>query len=172
MSVRCRSPSPVRPPRAVVSPSPPPSPTSRSARSSSVESRPTLSSRTPTSRRLSSGLPLEFTRTWVSPFGVLSPLSAPSLTQWYVRPFSGQSCTAGSRILVQEDIYDEFCTLFAEAANAVAVGDPLHPDTFIGAQVSKVQFDKILGFIEDGKKTARLIAGGTSLHLLPSFLAF
>ncbi|GAA5874298.1 hypothetical protein JCM8547_007556 [Rhodosporidiobolus lusitaniae] len=74
----------------------------------------------------------------------------------------GQSCSAGSRILVHEDIYDEFCKLFVKAAQAIKVGDPLDKDTFQGAQVSKVQFDKILEYIESGKREgARLLTGGS-----------
>jgi len=73
----------------------------------------------------------------------------------------GQSCTAGSRILVQESIYEEFVKLFVEAASAVTVGDPLHKDTFIGAQISKLQFDKIMGYIEKGKAGgAKVVCGG------------
>ncbi|GAA5915187.1 hypothetical protein JCM6882_001132 [Rhodosporidiobolus microsporus] len=74
----------------------------------------------------------------------------------------GQSCSAGSRILVQEEVYDEFCELFTKAAEAIKVGDPLDPETFQGAQVSKVQFDKIMGYIDDGKKAgAKLLTGGS-----------
>ncbi|GAA6042950.1 hypothetical protein JCM8097_000016 [Rhodosporidiobolus ruineniae] len=74
----------------------------------------------------------------------------------------GQSCSAGSRILIQEDIYEEFCKLFVEAAEQIKVGNPLDADTFQGAQVSKVQFDKILGYIEAGKKEgAKLLTGGS-----------
>ncbi|GAA6006823.1 hypothetical protein JCM10207_009107 [Rhodosporidiobolus poonsookiae] len=75
---------------------------------------------------------------------------------------AGQSCSAGSRILVQEDVYEEFLKHFVEANNAIKVGDPLAPDTFQGAQVNKAQFEKILGYIEEGKSCgARLVAGGS-----------
>jgi acyl-CoA reductase-like NAD-dependent aldehyde dehydrogenase len=98
----------------------------------------------------------------------------------------GQSCTAGSRILVHEEVYDAFCGLFQKCVEQIKVGDPLDGETFQGAQVSKVgresvvvppsslltfspsfrpchlqaQFDKIMGYIEDGKTTARVLAGG------------
>lgn len=72
----------------------------------------------------------------------------------------GQSCNAGSRILVQESIYDKFLSLFVEAAQAFQVGDTKDQNTFQGPQISKVQFDKILGYLEHGKKEAKLITGG------------
>ncbi|BEI97363.1 hypothetical protein CcaverHIS631_0209520 [Cutaneotrichosporon cavernicola] len=72
----------------------------------------------------------------------------------------GQSCNAGSRILVQESVYDKFLPLFVEAAQAFQVGDTKDQNTFQGPQISKVQFDKILGYLEQGKKEAKLITGG------------
>lgn len=57
----------------------------------------------------------------------------------------GQCCTAGSRIYVQEGIYDKFVQRFKERAVANKVGDPFAQDTFQGPQVSQVQFDRIMG---------------------------
>lgn len=76
----------------------------------------------------------------------------------------GQSCSAGTRILVHEPVYEEFCKLFVKAAEAYKVGDPADPETFQGPQVSEVQFNKILGYIEDGKKDgAKCLTGGGRL---------
>lgn len=72
----------------------------------------------------------------------------------------GQSCSAGTRILVQEGVYDEFLSHFKAAAEAFKVGDVTSDETFQGPQVSKLQFDKILSYIESGKKDARLVTGG------------
>jgi len=73
----------------------------------------------------------------------------------------GQSCSAGTRILVEESAYDEFVKLFVQATEAFQVGSPSDPETFQGPQVSKVQFEKILGYIEEGKKGgAKLLTGG------------
>jgi aldehyde dehydrogenase (NAD+) len=73
----------------------------------------------------------------------------------------GQSCSAGSRILVQEGVYDKFLELFVKETRAIKVGDPADKDTFQGPQVNKVQFDKILGYIEAGKgEGGRLLTGG------------
>ena len=60
----------------------------------------------------------------------------------------GQCCCAGSRIFVQEGIYDKFVEAFKKSAEATKVGDPFKADTFQGPQVSQLQFDKILGYIE------------------------
>lgn len=73
----------------------------------------------------------------------------------------GQCCCAGSRVYVQESIYDKFIQQFKERAAKNAVGDPFHPETFQGPQVSQLQFDRIMGYIEDGKKAgATLETGG------------
>lgn len=53
----------------------------------------------------------------------------------------GQVCTAGSRIFVQEGIYDEFLKKFTAAAQSLTIGDPFAPDTVHGPQVSKTQFE-------------------------------
>jgi len=73
----------------------------------------------------------------------------------------GQCCCAGSRVFVQEGIYDEFMTRFKARAQANKVGDPFDEQTFQGPQVSKVQFDKIMGYIEEGKAAgAKVETGG------------
>lgn len=73
----------------------------------------------------------------------------------------GQCCCAGSRIYVQEGIYDKFIEAFKERTLANKVGDPFDHDTFQGPQVSKLQYDRIMGYIEEGKKAgAKLETGG------------
>lgn len=73
----------------------------------------------------------------------------------------GQCCCAGSRILVHESIYDRFLELFKKRAEENRVGDPFHPETFQGPQVSQLQYDRIMGYIEDGKRSgAKVITGG------------
>ncbi|KAH9813925.1 aldehyde dehydrogenase domain-containing protein [Melampsora americana] len=74
---------------------------------------------------------------------------------------AGQTCTAGSRILVQDSIYDKFLELFVKATEAYHVGDPLDSKTFQGPQVSKRQFDRVMEYISVGKKEgARVVTGG------------
>ncbi|KAH6912823.1 indole-3-acetaldehyde dehydrogenase, partial [Coprinopsis sp. MPI-PUGE-AT-0042] len=75
----------------------------------------------------------------------------------------GQVCTAGSRIFVQEGIYDKFLEAFKESSKAFgkATGDPFGDGIQHGPQVSKMQFDKVLGLIEEGKKGgAKVEIGG------------
>ncbi|KAH2348335.1 hypothetical protein KXW91_004255 [Aspergillus fumigatus] len=73
----------------------------------------------------------------------------------------GQCCAAGSRVLVHESIYDKFLALFKQRAEENKVGDPFHPETFQGPQVSQVQFDRIMGYINEGKKAgAKVVTGG------------
>ena len=76
----------------------------------------------------------------------------------------GQCCCAGSRILVQEGIYDEFIARFNERVQANKVGDPFLPDTFQGPQISQLQFDRIMTYIAHGKEEgATLAIGGSRL---------
>ena len=65
-------------------------------------------------------------------------------------------------MLVQDSIYDRFVPLFVKATEAFKVGPPEESDTFQGPQVSKLQFEKILGYIEAGKTGgAKLLTGGS-----------
>lgn len=57
----------------------------------------------------------------------------------------GQTCSAGSRIYVQEDIYDTFVERFKDRVKQNVVGEPHLPDTFQGPQVSQLQFDRVMG---------------------------
>nr|WP_294489999.1 aldehyde dehydrogenase family protein [uncultured Anaerosporobacter sp.] len=72
----------------------------------------------------------------------------------------GQVCSAGSRIFVQEDFYDEFIGKAVAAFEKVKVGNPLDPSTQMGAQVSEQQLKKILSYIEIGKKEGAKVATG------------
>ncbi|WP_066719540.1 aldehyde dehydrogenase family protein [Clostridium sp. Marseille-P299] len=72
----------------------------------------------------------------------------------------GQVCSAGSRIFVQEDFYDEFVEKAVAAFEKVKVGNPLDPNTQMGAQVSEQQLNKILSYIEIGKNEGAKVATG------------
>jgi aldehyde dehydrogenase (NAD+) len=72
----------------------------------------------------------------------------------------GQSCCAGSRVFVEETIYDEFVEKSIARARKRRVGDPLDPRTDQGPQVSASQFDRILGYIESGKREGATLACG------------
>ncbi|CAG8513589.1 1325_t:CDS:2 [Cetraspora pellucida] len=74
---------------------------------------------------------------------------------------SGQCCCAGSRVYVEDSIYDEFINKFKEHALSIEIGDPFHKDTYQGPQISLQQFNKIMSYIETGKKEgATLLMGG------------
>ncbi|CAJ2500790.1 Uu.00g036430.m01.CDS01 [Anthostomella pinea] len=70
----------------------------------------------------------------------------------------GQCCCAGSRVYVQESVYDVFIEAFKKRAQAICVGDPFDAKTFQGPQVSQRQFDRIMGYIEEGKKERNVTA--------------
>lgn len=73
----------------------------------------------------------------------------------------GQICTATSRVLVQEGVYDQFVKLFKETVKEVSkVGDPFKDETFQGPQVTKAQYEKVLGYIEAGKSEGATLAAG------------
>ena len=73
----------------------------------------------------------------------------------------GQVCCAGSRIFVQEGIYDEFVKKLSEAFEKVKVGDPLDMSTQVGSQVNVRQLNKIMSYVEVAQKEgAKVIAGG------------
>ncbi|XP_053612677.1 aldehyde dehydrogenase X, mitochondrial-like [Plodia interpunctella] len=72
---------------------------------------------------------------------------------------AGQCCVAGTRTYVQSGIYDKFVAKAAEIAKKRSVGNP-YQDVDQGPQIDKEMYDKVMGYIESGKKTARCVAGG------------
>ncbi|MGR3301524.1 MAG: aldehyde dehydrogenase family protein, partial [Candidatus Scalindua sp.] len=73
----------------------------------------------------------------------------------------GEVCCAGSRLFLEKSIHDEFVEKLSDKASSLRVGDPEDAGTQMGAQVSKEQFDKILGYIDTGKQEgAKLVTGG------------
>jgi aldehyde dehydrogenase (NAD+) len=76
----------------------------------------------------------------------------------------GQCCVAGSRVFVEEKIYDEFLHKMTAKAKARKVGDPFSMDTEQGPQVSKEQQDRVRHYIDIGKQEgARLLVGGNGV---------
>ncbi|MFL9874638.1 aldehyde dehydrogenase [Paraburkholderia megapolitana] len=73
----------------------------------------------------------------------------------------GEMCTAGSRLLVHRDIKDAFLERLAVAARGYTPGNPLDPQTSMGAIVDQVQLDRVLGYIEAGRAEAKLLLGGS-----------
>ena len=72
----------------------------------------------------------------------------------------GQICLCGSRLLVQESIYEHFKIAFLRKTAEIKIGDPLEPDTQHGAMVSKAHMEKVLGYIDLAVKEGGKIAMG------------
>jgi len=78
----------------------------------------------------------------------------------------GEVCTCPSRALVQKSIYDKFMEKAIARVNKVKQGNPLEPSTMIGAQASNDQLEKILSYVDIGKKEgAKLLTGGERASL-------
>jgi aldehyde dehydrogenase len=78
----------------------------------------------------------------------------------------GEVCTCPSRALVQRSIYDRFMEKAIKRVEKIKQGNPLEPDTMVGAQASNDQLEKILSYIDIGKKEgAKLLTGGMRLAL-------
>ncbi len=73
---------------------------------------------------------------------------------------SGQMCVAGSRILVQRSVYDEFLERFAAEARTWKVGPPDDPSSRVGPVVSKGQYDRIMGYLDVARSEGRILFGG------------
>jgi aldehyde dehydrogenase (NAD+) len=76
----------------------------------------------------------------------------------------GQCCCAGSRIYVQEGIYDKFIEAFKARTAKNVVGDPFAKDTFQGPQVSQLQYDRIMAYIKAGKDAGAKVETGGERH--------
>lgn len=72
----------------------------------------------------------------------------------------GQMCVAGSRLIVEEKIYDKFLELLIAKTKKLKIGDPLDPATDIGPLISEKQKKRVLDYIAIGKNEARWVVGG------------
>jgi 4-guanidinobutyraldehyde dehydrogenase/NAD-dependent aldehyde dehydrogenase len=73
----------------------------------------------------------------------------------------GEVCSAGSRLIIHEDIEEDFINKLVEISKNMMPGDPFDPETFMGAVVDKSQLDKIHSYVDIGKKEgANLVIGG------------
>ncbi|MBU6460546.1 MAG: aldehyde dehydrogenase family protein [Proteobacteria bacterium] len=85
---------------------------------------------------------------------------------------SGQVCSAGSRILVEESVYDDFVERLAQRARTMRVGDPLDPQTLMGPLISESQMNRVMDYIHIGEKEgASLVSGGERLGNKGYFLS-
>ena len=75
---------------------------------------------------------------------------------------AGQTCIAGSRLLVQRSVADKFVAQLVERAESIRVGDPLEPATQMGPLANKPQFERVYRYVDQGLRDgAELLAGGT-----------
>lgn len=76
----------------------------------------------------------------------------------------GEVCTCPSRALIHEDIYEEFMARALKRVEAIVQGDPLQFETMVGAQASSEQFEKILSYLDIGRKEgAEVLIGGEAM---------
>ncbi|MET3731846.1 aldehyde dehydrogenase family protein [Moheibacter stercoris] len=83
----------------------------------------------------------------------------------------GEICTCPSRLLIQEDIYEAFIEKVIARVEAIKVGNPLDPTVMMGAQASKIQYDKIENYIKLGKEEGAVVLTGGDVNRLEGELA-
>lgn len=77
----------------------------------------------------------------------------------------GEICLCGSRVFVERSVYDHVKHALVQAVSEMKVGDPLDPNTRVGAIVSKPHYEKVLGYIALAKEEgASVLCGGMALH--------
>lgn len=92
-------------------------------------------------------------------------VSAAMLGNFYTQ---GEVCTNCTRVFVHDDIHDRFIDLLVERTKKLRIGDPLQPETQIGALISRAHMDRVLGYIAAGKSEgARLVYGGERVDKPP-----
>ena len=82
---------------------------------------------------------------------------------------SGQTCMAGSRVLVEAPIHDRFVAALADAARQMKVGDPLNPESQMGPISNRPNFEKVLSYFEVAKAEGVQVAAGGKAHDLGGF---
>jgi 5-carboxymethyl-2-hydroxymuconic-semialdehyde dehydrogenase len=73
---------------------------------------------------------------------------------------NGERCTAGSRVFVQESIYDDFARKFAERADRLKVGDPRDHANNLGSMITRAHWEKVTGYIDIGRQEGATVAAG------------
>ena len=87
--------------------------------------------------------------------------AAASAIGWGIFYNSGQTCNAGSRLIVHRSVQDELVERIAAMGAKLAPGEPLDPKTKLGSMVDGRQMDKVLGYVDLGREEgARVVAGG------------
>jgi betaine-aldehyde dehydrogenase len=85
-------------------------------------------------------------------------VSAALMANFYTQ---GEICSNGTRVYVHEEIHDEFVERLVTRTSKMKIGDPMDPDTHVGALISQEHMEKVISYIEAGKSAgARLVIGG------------
>jgi betaine-aldehyde dehydrogenase len=85
-------------------------------------------------------------------------VSAALMANFYTQ---GEVCSNGTRVFVHEEIHDEFIDRLVTRTSKMKLGDPMDPETHVGALISQEHLDKVLSYIEAGKTSgAKLVIGG------------
>ncbi len=98
-----------------------------------------------------------------SPFIAFADADLDAVVKQAVGQFdnAGQVCLAGTRLLIQREIYDPFLDRFLDAAAAIRQGDPREDDTDIGPQITREHFERVDGFVQRARADgAKAILGG------------
>ncbi len=91
--------------------------------------------------------------------------AAAAVSAWGIFFNQGEMCTAASRLLVHADVHDEVVDRVVKRAGKMPAGDPLDPETKMGAIVDAAQLEKVLGYVEVGKSEgAQLLTGGSRVR--------
>ncbi len=83
--------------------------------------------------------------------------------------FQGQKCSAGSRIIAVESIYDELLEKIIERTKEITIGDVAVPENWLGPVINEQAMKKIMSYIEIGAKEARIVTGGNRAKGLNGF---
>jgi acyl-CoA reductase-like NAD-dependent aldehyde dehydrogenase len=86
--------------------------------------------------------------------------AAAEAAAWGVFYNQGEVCNAGSRLLVHESLKDEFLERVAKVAETIRPGDPLDPETRMGAIVDRTQLERVLGYIDSGREQGATVRLG------------
>jgi acyl-CoA reductase-like NAD-dependent aldehyde dehydrogenase len=73
---------------------------------------------------------------------------------------TGQTCMAGSRLIVHADVHDELIDLIGARARQIKLGDPRHPDTEMGPVANRPQYEKVLGYLQTAREEGATVACG------------
>ncbi|MEJ2864311.1 aldehyde dehydrogenase [Actinomycetospora flava] len=83
---------------------------------------------------------------------------------------TGQTCMAGSRLIVHADVHDELVRLVAERASTIKLGDPMDAETEMGPVANRPQYEKVLGYLDKAREEGATVAyGGVAEESLGSY---